>query len=305
MTEIHHRLRELGEHMRAWNPNDKGLSPSTLRRIERRRRATILSVPVVVVALIVTAGLGFAARAPGPRTVPPATGGPSVAETQEPAASPDRSSVERLDRDDFFGAIWPEDSRHETAQGCSAAESDSFRSDAVGTAEEFGRAVLDWDEGTGAVRTQHDNSKQVVLNRDSASEGAVVELSLVEYVEDCWSVQAVHPGELAEEARMPVMWDRKFGEGSNPAHVISIAFDAPDGTFGRIELEYGNQRETRRFGAGDVGIDRPLVFTLEPIDPYDAGHAMILFEDGQGKVRTAVGVPFLPQKGGARSDGLP
>jgi hypothetical protein len=169
---------------------------------------------------------------------------------------------------------------------------------------------LGWEEAEGTGRGEYRNSIQIELTR-SGSAGAdtsspsAVDLSLVEYVQGCWSVQSVSPTDTTTPAvTMPVMWHGEVKDNAR-TNVISIAFDPPEGTQGRIELTYGDQLENRRFTAQHISMDRPLLFRLGPIGPYEGGHALILFEDSAGRVTTAIGVPLNPQKGGARADGLP
>lgn len=307
MKDIEDRLRELGDRAEGWNPNDS-LPGSARSAIKRHRKTSALAGGIVASSLVI----GIASLVPRDAgTVPPA-GNPSVAaespetstpEDQEPDIAPDP-----LARDDFFGAVWPEDDRAETEQGCS--EPDSFRTGALGTAREFGRAVLGWDEANGVARGEYGNSIQIELTRSGSasadtSTSSAVDLSLVEYVEGCWSVQSVSPTDTTTPAvTVPVTWRREVKENAQ-TNVISTAFDPPQGARGRIELAYGDQVENRRFTAQDISLDRPLTFRLGAIDPYEGGHVLILFEDSDGTVTTAIGVPLNPQKGGARADGLP
>lgn len=313
MKEIEDRLRELGDRIERRNP-DRSLPGSTRSRIKRHRRASAFAGAIAVSTLV----LGVPSlMARDVATMPPA-GNESVAEEgpvtpATPEPQPHASAIP-LARDDFFGAVWPEDDRAETEHGCSEAASDpdGFRTTAVGTALELGRVVLGWDDAEAIVRAEYRNSRQVVLSRGAkaatgASPPSAVDLSMVEYVRGCWSVQSVSPTDTTVPAiTMPVRWDRHVeGEGSSQANVISIAFDPPEAAIGRIELTYGDQVESRRFTAAEVSMDQPVAFSLGAIGAYEGGHALILFEDSDGRVTTAIGVPLNPQKGGARADGLP
>lgn len=307
MKDIEDRLRELGDRVEGWNPNDS-LPSSTRSRIKRHRNTSALAGGIVASSLV----LGIASLVPGDAgTVPPA-GKPSMVAgsrgTPTPGEQDPDASRTPLARDDFFGAVWPEDDRAETERGCS--EPASFRTAALSTALEFGRAVLGWEEAEGVGRGEYRNSIQIELTR-SGSAGAdtpsssAVDLSLVEYVQGCWSVQSVSPTDTTTPAvTMPVTWHGEV-EDNAQTNVISIAFDPPEGVKGRIELTYGDQLESRRFTAQDVSMDRPLSFRLGAIGPYEGGHALILFEDSDGRVTTAIGVALHPRKGGARADGLP
>lgn len=299
MRDIENRLRELGDRVERWNPS-RSLPHSTRSKIKRHRKANALAGGLLASALV----LGVTNLVPtSPRTVSPA-GDPSVAtETREVPTPGDREpgpSGERIARDEFWGAVWPEDDRSETEHGCSeeASQEDPFRASAMDTAVQFGRAVLGWDAAEGIARGTHRNSIQIELTRgDGAS---AVDLSMVEYVDGCWSVQSVTP---AEEV-IPIMWDRTV-KGDGQTNVLSVAFDPPADTAGRVEMAYGDQLQTRRFTAGDVSMDHPLVFNFGAIGPFDAGHALILFEDRDGDVTSAFAAALNPQKGGARADGLP
>lgn len=311
MKDIEDRLRELGDRVVTWNTNDN-LPRSTRSRIKLRRTTSAFAGGIVASTMV----LSIANLAPGDvRTVRPAGSPPVATEsggTPAPAEEEQGASHASLARDDFFGAVWPEDDRAETEQGCSeaASEPDAFRTSAMSTALEFARAELGWDEAKGVPRGEYRNSVQIELTRDGTRGSgtpswAAVDLSMVEYVQDCWSVQSISPTEdTLPSVTMPIMWERKPSDDGQ-TNVISVSFDAPEGTMGRIELAYGDQLEIRRFTAQDVSTDQPLVLALGPIGPYASGHALILFEDSDGSVTTAIGVALNPQKGGARADGLP
>ena len=310
MKDIEDRLRELGDRVESWNPN-RSLPSSTRSRIKRQRKTSAFAGGIVASTLV----LGIATLVPRDvATVPPA-GTPSVAAERHETPVPDKqepdASGEPIARDDFFGAVWPEDDRQETERGCSdaASDPDSFRTSAMSTALEFGRAVLGW-EAQGIGRGEYRNSMQIELTRDGgagaeASPPSAVDLSLVEYVPGCWSVQSVSPTDTTMPTiTMPAMWQREVTDNGQ-TNVFSVGFDPPEGAMGRIELAYGDQLESRRFTAHGVSMDRPLVFSLGAIGPYEGGHALILFEDSDGRVTTAMGVALNPQKGLARSDALP
>lgn len=314
MKEIEDRLRGLGDRVESWNP-DRSLPAPTRTWIKRQRRAFAFAGGIVASTLVLGAGSIMARDVVSP---PPGRGRSVATESRATPAPPEQepggTSVEPIARDDFFGAVWPEDDRAETEQGCAEAASDpdAFRTSAMSTALEFGRAVLGWEEAEWIARGEYRNSMQIELTREGSAPGetsptSAVDLSMVEYVRGCWSVQSVSPTDTTlPPITMPAMWNRHVkGAGSSQTNEISIAFDAPEGAHGRIKLAYGDQMESRRFTARDLSMERPLVFSLGAIGAYEGGHALVLFEDSDGRVTTAIGVALHPQKGGARADGLP
>lgn len=283
MKEIDDRLRELAQAVRDWDA-DGSLATTTLRSIKRRRRATSVAGGLAVSFLGLGTAIGImnlpVKLASSATKISPAQSSSSLPTAEQPSPS------ERI-KLDGFGAVWPEDTADETAEACSEAASTpgSFRTDALSTAVEFGRVMLGWD-GIGVTRNERKHSVEVDLWRDEGvvgnEAGPGVVLTMVEYLNGCWSVQSVG---VLSDTHTSTMTDRDVADDGTSS--LSVAFD-PRSNTGTVEMGYGSQLETKRWDA-TVDLDNPVTFQLDPVDPRDGGHFLILFEDDQGEVITATG----------------
>lgn len=188
-----------------------------------------------------------------------------------------------FERDESFGAIWPEDTAREANDVCNEAQAiESWRADAVRTAEEFGRQVLGWDPAA-VVRHEEGRRVDVELRRSSVDDGAeadgpAVMIYMTEVFDDCWSVGSV--------SRLP---DRQpTGVSiSIRGRDVEIGFD--DLGADRIYFEMGHGFHTSS-ADGEVP-DGRITWVLK-YKPDQTGHFLFLFKDEDGEVFSATGGPL-------------
>ena len=288
MRDIEDRLRAVGRHVGGWGPQES-LPGSTRAKIVRRRRASAALAGMTATFLGLGSAVGIAnLGVDSPRISPEGSSSSSVAQGKHGTPTAEAGAPARVPLNGF-GAVWPEDTADETADACTTAAStrDPVRSDAMKTALEFARVVLGWDAG-GVVRAEFNNSKQIELRAEGDEDASAgVTLSMVAFAEDCWSVQSVHgisaDGTGRDETR--TVANRRTDDGQT--NILSVRFDAPDGTAGTVEFGFGSYVETKRF-VGGPGTEE-TTFRFGPIDPRDGGHFLILFEDDDGTVVSAIG----------------
>ena len=270
MREIEDHLRELGGRVQTREP-DARLGTTTLQRIRKRRQVNSLTAGLLASFAGVVTIAGIVNLPPPPSGGSPAN--PSSAQPVVEETPPARFHRVALEG---FGAVWPEDTADETSEACSSPQ--AFRSDPVDTALEFGRVVLGWDAEATASNRRADS---VEVELTAKSPGGVL-LTLVEYVEGCWSVQSVL--QTGEHTNWVV--DRDVEDDGTS--LVSIDFDPPEGSSGTIELGFGPFLETKSWVAA-AGVKEPVTFRLQPVGRRDGGHFLILFEDEQGNVLSARG----------------
>lgn len=185
--------------------------------------------------------------------------------------------------DEPFGAIWPEDTAREANDVCNEAQAiEAWRTDAVRTAEEFGRQVLGW-EPAAVVRRDEGRRVEVELRRsfqDEAAEAAspAVMVYMTEVFENCWSVGSV--------SRLP---DRKpTGISiSIRGRDVEVGFDDLGAHSVYFEMGHGSHTSSADGELADGRITWVLSYK-----PDQTGHFLFLFRDENGEVFSAAGGPL-------------
>lgn len=183
--------------------------------------------------------------------------------------------------DESFGGIWPEDTAQEANNACNEVPAiESWRTEALRAAKEFGRQVLGW-EPAALVRLEEGRRVDVELRRSGSDDGAkadgpAVIVYMTEVFDDCWSVGSV--------SRLPDNKPTGASVGVT-GRDVHIGFDDLGAESAVIEVGYGGQIVTEDWMEGEETV---VALRLD-FDPDTTGHWWVLFQDADGRVFSATG----------------
>lgn len=181
----------------------------------------------------------------------------------------------------FRGTIWPPDDLDDASHECTVDMHD--RDDAVAVAEDFLRAELGWEDPI-VVRPRHpgDSWFGTVAAADAYETAPGIELEMTEVQPRCWSVEAV--GRFAGR-RVPEGLEVTV-DGSE----VVLSYQPANAAKATAVVRYGPRTvrkvvDVRAYGGARVDLG---------FRPRGPGSILVLLEDEEGFVFTAVGTALPP-----------
>ncbi|MGH2756877.1 MAG: hypothetical protein ACRDI3_03725 [Actinomycetota bacterium] len=186
--------------------------------------------------------------------------------------------------DDYFGALWPEDTAEEAKDACAKQAGDpNLRGNPMATAIGFAKEVLDWTLAELITRETGHGGQSIEIRRSRADnprepDGTALLVLVSEVFPDCWSVFSV--SRLSDD---------------RPAN-LSISVRGPDVEIGfddlgadSIYFEIGHGYYTN---SSDPEPPDGRITALLNYPRGDTGHYLLLFKDENEEVFSAAGGPL-------------